>query len=281
MMNKNWPTRLVISIILSIFLFLSIPGKGYGGIIKTKIICRNHIEQSGDIIIESEIINSGTATAYNVSSTIFIGDWAEQFDNLGDNRPAGRIRFKSRYIQPDLLPGKYVAVLRVNFEERSGKPHKTYHFFEISYGPDHVRDYMPLLSVFLRDPLFNPKAFLKTNVKMGLVMKNGYQSAIKPVVTFFSPDGCTAMEHNRFYTLSPDEEKTDEILLAIDKSIRPGSPYDVVVKYNHDGIHYARHFGGKIDVVEQPIYFRWYLVFGIISLLIFFALIYTSRKFYN
>lgn len=269
--------RIVIFIILALAGTL-VPTIGYCGIIETKIICQNIVEEPGKISLDIEINNAGNATAYNVIATIFLADLVQRFENLGDNPPGGQIFYSCQFQCTDFLPGKYIATIRVNFEEQSGRPHQAYHIFEIPYRLDMVSSCNSRLSLNLDHPVFNPKAFWQPEGKIRLLMKNVYKEAIKPYLTLYLPDGFYARKPDRFYELSPGEENRDIIPLIMDPLVMQDCTYHVVIWYEQNGIHYSHHIKGKIRVEERPVYFKWYLLIASTALIILFVVIYYRNR---
>jgi len=264
--------------ILVIFFALILPISGYGGIIRTSIVCNSRVEDSGKIDMEIDIVNSGNAMAYNVIATIFLADWVHQSNNLGNNPPDGKIHLNSQYVNRDLRPGRYVGVIRVNFEEQSGSSHRAYNFIEIAYRLDQGISYAPGLNLDLDSPLFNTKAFWNPRGKIRFFMKNGHQSAIKPSVSFYLPDGFTTPEPDRHYELFPGDEIKEIIPLTIDPSVRKDRTFHVVSWYEHNGLHYSQHVKGRIRVEERPVIFKGYVLFGTGVLAILFVVTYYRGR---
>lgn len=264
--------------ILVIFFTLILPASGFGGIIRSSIVCHHRVEDPGRIGMEIEIINKGDETAYNTIVTVFLADWVQKSENLGNNRPGGKIRFSSQYLNSEMMPGKYTGVIRVSFEEQSGIPHRAFHFIEIPYHPDQIRHDDPGLTLHLESPFFNTKAFWGSKGKIRLSMKNGHKKTIKPYIVFYLPNGFITPESERLYELSPAEERVDIIPLARDSLVREESTYTVVSWYEQNGVHLSQRVEGKIRIEERPIYFRWYIVSGVISLAIIFGVIYYRGR---
>lgn len=264
--------------VLAIFFALCLPISGYGGRIKTSIVSHYTVERSGKIGLEFEIINMGDATAYNIIATIFLADWAQKYDYLGDNPPGGRIHLESLYHDPRIKPGRHTVVVRIIFEEQSGRPHRAYHFLEIPYRLEQSRNYDPGLALHLDSPLFNTKAFWQPGGNIRLFLKNGHNSPIKPFVSFYLPDGFMTREPNRYYELSPGEERMETVRLTRDPSVRQDRAYNVVVWYEQNEIHYSQHVEGRIRVEERPVYLKWYLLLGTAVLVILFLVKYSCNR---
>ena len=259
--------------ILVLLFMLVFPVSGYGGIIRTSIVSHYTVEDPGKIGMEIDISNSGNETAYNVIATIFLADWVQKSENFGNNPPGGKIHFDSQCLSPEMRPGRYMGVIRVSFEEQSGRPHGAYHIFEIPYRMDEVGNEKSLLSLQLSSPPFNPRAFWERRGKIRLFVKNGYTEPIKASMNFYLPDGLSTQEPNRYYELSPGEERGETVALSVERSQTGERPYDVVLWYEHKRFHYSQHLEGKISVEERPVYFWWYVFAGLTVLVILFVVI--------
>ncbi len=271
-------------LIRALFTFLAVFFTGcfslsaYGLTVKTDIHSQYSIKEPGAINMEIDITNTGTATVYDVVATITIADWAEPYDELGDNPPGGKINIKSRYVNPRLKPGKYLVTVLVHFEERGGATHRKYHFFEIAYRLDKASSDPPRVSVDLKSPIINKKIMWGQKRNILVSIKNHNKKPVKAHVHFCLPDGLATYEPSRFYRLSPKKEIADTIPLILRKRARDTNTYKAVVWYEQNGTHYSELLKGKIRVVSKPVYFRWYLVLGITVLLIFSVLIYYRGK---
>ena len=257
--------------LIAILLSLSGSLPANGGTIGTGITTKQSVKDSGAIELEFKIRNRGNATAHNVVVTLILSDLVKGYRDLGDNLPGGEITLKERLVNPGLNPGKYVAVLRVDFEEQNGRPHRAYHFFDIPYRMDRMRASKLLLSMKTTAPRFNKKAFWEKKGVIRLSMKNNGKEEIRPNVWLFLPEGFTSPEPNRSCRLTPGETKVEEIPLHLEPDGKNLSPYHLVVWCDHDHAHYSWDLKGIIKVEERPVYFNWYLILGTILLVILFS----------
>ena len=244
----------------------------FAGLIKTTITCKYRVVEVGKIEMDLIISNTGDATAYNVMATIFLAGWAEKSDDLGDNPPQGEIHMRTAFENAALKPGKYTAVIRINFEEQSGRSHRVYHVFQIPYllpkaGEPDARQ----LSMQIDFPLLKKKPFWKKRSEIQIFIENRHSNPIKPRLSLYLPDGFTAAEPNRFYELSPKKQIRDTMPVKIDPSVAKSGICHVVAWYEQDGIHYSDHIKGEIRVEESPIYFKWYLLLAIAVLALLFV----------
>lgn len=267
----------MIAILLTILAVLSVPVCLYGGTIQTNIVCHTTVEMSGKIKMNIEISNTGNVSAYNVKATIFIADWVQKYDDLGKNPPGGKIYLSSHYLNSDLKPGKYIAIIRITFEESNGKFHKAYHFSNISCQMDKLKSYTPPLFLYLNSPLVNKKA-LWNQSNIQLSMKNNYKWPIKPRLRLYLPDSFSTSEPNMYYELFHGKEKTETIPLTANQPKKQEYTYYLTAWYELDGIHYSHHIKEKIQIEEKPIYFKWYLIAGITVFLIFFGVVYCYNS---
>jgi len=268
---RTVPAKKPVLILVATLLTFCIPLSAYGGTIKTAITTTQTVKDSGAIELEFKIRNRGNATAHNVVVTLILADLVRSYRDLGNNLPGGEIILKDRLVNAGLKPGKYVAVLRVDFEEQNGKSHRAYHFFNIPYRLDRISSSKLPLWMKTASPCFNKKAFWKKKGVIRLSMKNNGKEDIRPNVWLFLPEGFTSPEPNRLCRLTPGETKVEEIPLHLEPDGKNLSPYHLVVWCDHDHAHYSWDLKGIIKVEERPVYFKGYLVFGTIFLVILFA----------
>jgi hypothetical protein len=249
------------------------PLPAFGGTIRTNIASSYEVQRSGSVSIKVDISNKGTATAFNMALALFLGKEAERHAGLGNNPPNGKIHVEIQPIDPLPGPGKYTGVLRVEFEEQGGKPHRAYHVIEIPYRMDETPSYRPRLNFRLKTPALSKKDFWRKKSEIQISMKNGYPEAITPYVSVYLPDGFTASQQHRQCDLSPGEEKWIKVPLTIDPMAKNINPYHMVVQYNLNGIHYSRHVKGMIRFQENRILFKWFALAGVTFLAILAAII--------
>lgn len=264
--------------LIAILLSLSASPSANGGTIRTAITTTQTVKDSGAIELEFKIRNRGNATAHNVVVTLILADLVRSYRDLGNNLPGGEIILKDRLVNAGLNPGKYVAVLRVDFEEQNGRSHRAYHFFNIPYRLNKISSLNSPLSFNLDTPCFNRKAFWAKESKIKLSMKNNGKDEICPNVWLFLPEGFTSPEPNRSCRLTPGETKVEEIPLRLEPDGKNLSPYHLIVWHDRDNAHYSWDLKGKIRVEERPAHFKGYLVFGAIVLVILFATLAIRKR---
>jgi hypothetical protein len=259
-------------------LFAFISTEGYCGTILTNVTARTVITPSGQIEIKYEITNTGDDTAYHVTVTTFLALEVSKSDDLGSNPPGGLIRHDCVLTPDGLTPGKYTLVTRINFTGQSGALHRVYLFTPLHYRLDRTGESQPALSVELTEPHFNAKSFWQPDGKCILSLKNNLGVSIRPVVTFYLPDGFMTSEPERSYELAAGEKKEVVIPLEMDSSVRETQPLYVVAWYEHNGIHTSLLIERKIIVEQRPVYFTAFLILtGMALAIILFVFFYRRR----
>jgi hypothetical protein len=229
------------------------------------------MDANGSIVIEGDIENLGDATAYAVNVTVLLADWTDRLDHLGDNPHGGSVHFKTRYQNPDLLPGGYTAIIQVTFEDQSGKRHRVNRYFSMLYKLEENNLLQSALTLEIKTPTFNTRAFWRQSDVLRLLLINEHKNRINPNISIFLPEGFHSKQTNSNVDLLPDEKKIINIPLEFDASIRQETKYFVVASYAHDGIHYSQAQKDLIQVTEQPIIFKWYIVLAVSFIFTFFC----------
>lgn len=256
--------RRPIKFILIILLLLAPCGVS-AGVINTKIDLSCVVDKKNDISVNAKIANKGNSTAYKVTLSLFMEDWAQKFDNLGDNQPDGMIKFNENISLPELKPGLHILVARVSFEEQNGTSHRIYEYFPFSYKMQNT-DKKPELSLELKTPLFNSRAFFETKKKMEISINNSSIYHLSPVISFFLADGYTAGDASIQTRVPPDNKIMESVFIEKEKSVNHGGKVLAVAWYEKDGIIYSVKSEGIAQVEEKPVLFKWYVFFSIIVL---------------
>ena len=257
-----------------ILLFLALPGMGHSQQAAMKIIPAIAVPPAGKISVAYEITNNGAATAYHVTVTAFLAGDAQQSDNLGNPPPGGVVRYACDFDTAELKPGTYTLVTRVSYGgARSGPEYRTYHFSPVAFRVAQAGDRRPALSVKIDPPVFNVKRLFNRDGQFRLTLTNGHREAIRPVVSFFLPDGAEMAETNKGYALKPGENVSDGLTLRREDSLRESRPYHAEVRYDVQGVHYSQLLEGSIGIEEKPLYFSIYLMavgIAIVSVILIF-----------
>ncbi len=264
-------------ILPALLLSVLLPLSAYGGTIQTVVTTTHTVTDPGTIELDVVIRNRGDAAAHHVTGTLMLTDIIKVYDELGDNPPGGEIRLKETLMDPGLNPGKYTAVLLVDFEEQNGRSHHAYHVFGIPYRMKRLRSSRLPLSLKTEAPCFNKKAFWNRKGVIRLSMKNDGRDGISLNARLFLPDGFSSSEPNRTCRLAPGETQVIGIPVRLEPEGKM-SPYHLVVWCDHDHAHYSWNLKGIITVEEQPLYFKRYLMLGgAIGVILFLALFMRNR----
>jgi hypothetical protein len=261
-----------------LILFAYVATEAFCGTINTKITSRSTILPDGGVHVKYEIGNTGDDTAYHVSVATFLALDAHQSDDLGNNPPGGVIGYDCILRPSSMKPGKYTLVTRISFAEQNSITHSIYQFAAIAYHPEQATDTKDVLSISLSDPTFNLKGFRKSGGTCRLSLKNNLGVAIRPVVALYLPDGFTTKEPEHAYELAPGENKEIVIPIEMATPIKGVRPYYAVVWYEQKGIHFSQLVEGSVTVEEKPFYFKVFLIFVGIALIISMAGFYLRRR---
>jgi hypothetical protein len=263
-----------------ILLLLALPGMGYGQQAAMKIVPALAVQPAGKISVAYEIINTGEAAAHHVTVTAFLADDARRSDNLGDTAPGMSVRYACDFDMAALKPGAYTLVTRVSHGgARSGPEYRTYHFLPVAFQAAQAGDKRPALSVKLDPPVFNIKRLFNRAGQFRLTLTNGHREAIRPVVSFFLPDGVEMAETDTGYALKPGETISNDLTVRRDDSVRENRPYRAEVRYDVQGVHYSRLLEGSIGIEEKPFYFKAYLAAGGIAVVsVVLILVFRKRR---
>lgn len=247
------------------------PFSGDAGTIRTAITTTQTVTGQGDIELEGRIRNDGDVTAYNLSALLVIADIVKDFQGLGDSPPGGEIRLKDRMVQLALYPGRYEAVLRVDFEEQTGKAHHAYHFFDIPYRTEKIPGPPPPVEIKIMDPSFNRKAFWKKDAVISLSVKNNGKEKVHLNAQLFLPEGLRSPVAARTVAIPPEGTHVENIPVCLEPDATAQAPYRLIVACDHGGGHYSWGLMGAVTVVERPVYFAAYLVLALLVWMSVFA----------
>jgi hypothetical protein len=259
------------------YMFMLSPSIAHGGAITTKVKTTVAFQAAGKILIDDEISNLGDDTAHNVTVTTFLGSDARHSDVLGDNRPGGTIRYTCAFDGTILKPGQYILITRINFNERYGTSHMTYHFRTFDVRAEEAKG-KPALTVRVNTPVINLKSPLGPRVKINLSLKNGHGTAIEPVVFFALPDGLKMEAGEIDFHLNAGEEKTLEIPVAATGVLTGDVSYQMIVRYEEKNNQFASQIEGKIRVEERPVLFKTFLVAGLVVLICVLVVFFNWRR---
>ncbi|MCX5829793.1 MAG: hypothetical protein NTV58_17625 [Deltaproteobacteria bacterium] len=249
----------------------------HGGAITTKVTTKVTFQATSKILIDDEISNLGDDTAHNVTVTTFLGGDARHSDVLGDNRPGGTIRYTCAFDGTILKPGQYILITRINFNEKYGTSHITYHFTTFAVRAGEAKG-KPALTVRVDTPVINLKSPLGSRIKINLSLKNGHGTAIEPVVFFALPDDLKMEAGEMDFRLNAGEEKALAIPVAVTGVLKGDVSYQMIVRYEENNNQYARQVEGKVRVEERPVLFKAFLVVGLVVLICVLVVFFYRRK---
>jgi len=245
----------------------------FAGTITTSVTCRKTVKSTGELDIHLDIRNNGDVMAYNVIVTLVLADIVKKYDNLGNNPPGGKINVIEDIIDPGLKPGNYIAVIRVDFEEENGIPHRVYHMAPIAYLTGKATPSDPPLILKPTSPEFNRKAFWDRKGDIELLAKKIGKEKVLVNTSLFLPDGVSSPAPNAILRLGSESEKIHKFPIHLTGKNGTIFPYHVVAWYENEHYHHSHLLYGKIRILEKPVYFKWFVkgsgvVLGIIFLLI-------------
>lgn len=255
------------NILFTILLLLLIPSIAVSGVINTKIDLSCKVDKKNDIAVHAVISNTGNSTAYKTTLSFFMENWAQKFDDLGDNLPGGKIKFDENIGMPELKPGRHILVARVSFEEQSGISHRIYEYFPFSYKTGGGGKEPLELSLELKPPLFNSRAFWEKKKEMNISVKNPNNYPVLPVISFYLSDGYTAGDASIAPEVPPDKTITEAVVIEKDKSIGKEGKILSVAWYEKDGVIYSVKSEGIAGLEEKPVLFKWYVLFSAIFII--------------
>lgn len=270
--------RSIIATSLLISFLLLFAGAADCGVIKTTITSWHTVVGPGQIDLRAEIENEGDAAAYKVGATIFMGDWSNRFDNLGDLLPGGTLQFADKYADPEFKPGSYSIVFRVDYEESGGLRHIVYHFSNLTYLPENNELPPAKLTVSIEPPRFNPKVFWGRTDRIKLILKNENPTPVKALIDLYLPDGFSTEKPAGQLTLAPGETKSETFSVAAKDLNYSGRPFHLVVRHEIDGRHYTEKITGNFIVEEKSLYLKLYLAGGGLCLVLIFLLSIRKKK---
>ena len=264
-----WTTVFVVAAGLIFFCFCA-----FAGTITTSITCRKTVKSNGGLELHMDIRNNGDVMAYHVIVTLILADIVKKYDKLGNNPPGGRIEVAEELIDPGLKPGDYFAVIRVDFEEESGAPHRVYHMAPIAYLTDEKVPSDPSLTLELTSPGFNRKAFWDRKGDIELHVKNEGKEKKVLKTWLFLPDSISSPEPNGTLSLAPESEEIQSFPVQLTGNNETIFPYHLVTWYENERFHHSRLLTGNIISVEKPVYFKWFVMgSGVLSGILFLLIV--------
>ena len=234
------------------------PGANAGPV---KIIPKVTAGPSGRMIVEYEVRNAGSAPVYHLLVTTFLARDARRSDPYGQIA-AGQAwtSYRCDFDLGAMIPGDYIMVSRLSYDDHAGKPHLLYDFHPFMNRTGLPTGEKPPLAVAVHAEALNVKSLGEATARYKLSLVNNHKGPVQAVVSFYLPDGITMDETDRFYELGPGGTQADEAVVKLDAGLPPARyPYRAVVWYDFNGVQFSRLLQDEAPVEAKPV------------LLIFFA----------
>jgi len=226
-----------------------------------KLILKVNAGPSGRMLIEYEVRNTGAAPVYHLVVTTFLARDARRSDPYGQIA-AGQAwtSYRCDFDLGAMIPGDYIMVSRLSYDDHAGKPHLLYDFHPFMNRTGLPTGEKPPLAVAVHAEPLNVKSLGEATTKYKLSLVNNHKGPVQAVVSFYLPDGITMDETDRFYELGPGGTQADEAVVKLDAGLPPARyPYRAVVWYDFNGVQFSRLLQDEAPVEAKPV------------LLIFFA----------
>ncbi|HPX82495.1 MAG TPA: hypothetical protein PLB95_11425 [Syntrophales bacterium] len=226
-----------------------------------KLILKVNAGPSGRMLIEYEVRNTGAAPVYHLVVTTFLARDARRSDPYGQIA-AGQAwtSYRCDFDLGAMIPGDYIMVSRLSYDDHAGKPHLLYDFHPFMNRTGLPTGEKPPLAVAVHAEPLNVKSLGEATARYKLSLVNNHKGPVQAVVSFYLPDGITMDETDRFYELGPGGTQADEAVVKLDAGLPPARyPYRAVVWYDFNGVQFSRLLQDEAPVEAKPV------------LLIFFA----------
>ncbi|HPN08480.1 MAG TPA: hypothetical protein PLU95_04200 [Syntrophales bacterium] len=228
------------------------PGANAGPV---KIIPKVTAGPSGRMIVEYEVRNAGSAPVYHLLVTTFLARDARRSDPYGQIA-AGQAwtSYRCDFDLGAMIPGDYIMVSRLSYDDHAGKPHLLYDFHPFMNRTGLPAGEKPPLAVAVHAEPLNVKSLGEATAKYKLSLVNNHKGPVQAVVSFYLPDGITMDETDRFYELGPGGTQADEAVVKLDAGLPPARyPYRAVVWYDFNGVQFSRLLQDEAPVEEKPV----------------------------
>jgi hypothetical protein len=246
-----------------------------------KVMPRVAAEPSGRVNVTYDIRNEGAETAYNVTVTTFLGMDARKSEPYAEVKGgSGWVSYQCDFDMSGSVPGEYILVSRINFNDQAGRQHSVYQFNPLTNrSAVQTPGGKPALALEITPPVLNAKSPIDGGAKFGVTMTNNNKGQIRAALTFYLPDGISADVPERFYDIGPGGTKSDDIEVRLTASLAPKKyAYDAVVWYEYYGFHFARHVQGAVNVEEKPVLLIGFVVLSILVLAFVGGFVWWRRR---
>jgi hypothetical protein len=210
---------------------------------------------SGRMEVRYEVRNTGQEPVYHVTVTAFLGQDARRSDPYGQITPGQAWTSYSCDFDPaSMLPGNYILVSRVTYDDQAGRNHSGYDFYPFLNRSGLPAGQQPPLEVTVAAAPLNAKSIGAATTKYRISLTNNHKGPVQAVLSFYLPDGIVMDETERFYELGPGGTQHDEAPVRLDAAVPPDRyPYRAVLWYTFDGVHYSRLLQDEAPVEERPV----------------------------
>lgn len=257
-----------------IIAFISlVPGSSDGGIIETSTRIQVMTSPDGAIVVSGSIFNTGNEAAYDTTVEIVMAEKRYPAVHMGDNPAGGKLNLDYSVAGEDLLPGHYILVVNIIFEDLSGRRHNAYRFLPLSYRIDDDDKGISRMSIRLNSPRFNLRSPLRLTEKIKITVENETQKTIQPTVELYLADSIMCAQSSIQTVLPPGEKRINTVNIQADHSLTAGSRITALAWWELNGRIYSMKSESELVIVQEPVLFQWYLAICtiILSFLVFRA----------
>ena len=226
-------------------------------------------EPSGKVNVSYDIRNEGSDPAYHVTVTTFLGMDARKSEPYNEIKSGMTwSSYQCDFDMSGMIPGQYVLVSRISFNDQSGQQQAIYQFNPLPNRlAAQASGMKPALALDITQPVLNAKSPINAGGKFGVNLTNNNKGQIRTALTFYLPAGITVEEPERFYNIGPGGTKSDDIDIKLAASLAANKyAYDVVAWYEYDGLHHAQHVKGVVSVEEKPVLLIGFVVLSVLVL---------------
>lgn len=268
-----------------LFVFLCVfavglaPDHGVCGVIKLTIKATKEVAVSGTgkIRVFGEVVNTGDSTAYKPEMEIIIGDLSRRVEGLGNITAGGKIAFDEKFQDASMLPGDYVMVIRLKYQEQSGRWHLSSLFSRFSYLA--IESSHQGLSVLVKPPVFNSETFWGKAARLKFfVLRSNHDKPLEVQAELYLPEGFMTKGSSRCNIILPPEvEKTFEFPVTAENLEYSNRPFHLVVRYVVDGRHYSELLQNNFIVEASDVYFKLYVTAGLLGFVLLAAFLLFNK----
>jgi len=262
--------------LIVLLLVAALPSAALCGVLRTDITVTSRPALGGGWDLTAVIENTGDAETYDLRAFLFVDGWAEVFSNLGDNPPGNALRLKARWAPERALAGRYGGMVRLHFQEKSGRAHKAFHPFTLQLGEGPFPSNG--LEVEVNTPAVHPRAFWRPSPRLEVRVENPHDKPVKAHVQVFLPEGITTPSPSVTRPVEPGATVPVTFPLTLARPLLREARFHVTAWYEHERVHRARYLKGRITVEEGPVLIQVYVVGALILLVVVFLVLFVRGK---